>query len=431
MNKLISELVLYNNGKHFDVLQDMNRAFELFDKNTDTKEIKLLINKITSKLLDVAVNYGFCGNVWHSYIGLLLITSENAFTRMCERRKITDGSLCDFARSDLEKLYYIFNYDFDNIQTHVKLITFTQLSGYTNPVAKDFVRYKSVSKRLNELVVSLELADNADAFFNTVINFYEQFGFGDFGLNRAFGLLHDDDLTLRPVNDMENVRFDDIVGYEQQKRDLITNTRAFVEGKNANNVLLYGDSGTGKSTSIKATVNEFYSYGLRMIEVHKHQIERLSTLISELKYRNYRFIIYMDDLSFEDNENEYKYLKALIEGGVETKPDNVLIYATSNRRHLVRESWSDRDNISARNDVHSSDTLEEKLSLAARFGLTVYYPKPARKQYTDIVIELAKRSGINMTCEELEAKARIWEMHHGGISGRTARQFITSLLNEQ
>src|SRR5699024_7009170 len=161
--------------------------------------------------------------------------------------------------------------------------------------------------------------------------------------------------------------------------------KAFVEGRNANNVLLYGDSGTGKSTSIKAIVNAFYDQGLRMIEIYKHQLRDLSALISLLKKRNYRFIIYMDDLSFEDFETEYKFLKAVIEGGVETRPDNILIYATSNRRHLIKETWSDRNDMSE-DELHHSDTVQEKLSLVARFGLSICYERPNQKNYFNIVL---------------------------------------------
>lgn len=192
-------------------------------------------------------------------------------------------------------------------------------------------------------------------------------------------------------------------------------------------MLLFGDAGTGKSTSIKAVLNMYYSQGLRMIEVYKHEFKELSRIISEIKDRNYRFIIYMDDLSFEEFEIEYKYLKAVIEGGLENKPDNVLIYATSNRRHLIRETWSDRSDMS-KDELHRSDTMQEKLSLAARFGVSIGFYKPSQQEYFNIVRGLAvKHPGINMTDEELCLEANKWELSHGGISGRTAQQFINHL----
>ena len=149
-----------------------------------------------------------------------------------------------------------------------------------------------------------------------------------------------------------------------------------------------------------------------------------------LKERNYRFIIYMDDLSFEDEETEYKYLKAVIEGGLEKKPDNVLIYATSNRRHLIHEGFSDKLDRGVNDDIHESDTVEEKLSLYHRFGITIYYGKPTPKEYRNIVCELARRNGMEMDEDELIRQAGSWEIEHGGISGRTARQFIDHLRSK-
>ena len=212
---------------------------------------------------------------------------------------------------------------------------------------------------------------------------------------------------------------------------LTENTQAFVEGRKANNTLLFGDSGTGKSSSIKAIVNEFYPQGLRMIEIYKHQFKNLSDIIAQIKNRNYKFIIYMDDLSFEDFEIEYKYLKAVIEGGVETKPDNILIYATSNRRHLIKETWNDRNDMEYTSEIHRSDTVEEKLSLVSRFGCTIYYAKPSYKEYIEIVSKLAQKANIMLSPDELVSGARQWELKHNGVSGRTAQQYINYLLGKE
>ena len=211
------------------------------------------------------------------------------------------------------------------------------------------------------------------------------------------------------------------------KKKLVDNTEAFVQGRKAYNVLLFGDSGTGKSTSIKAIVNQYYDQGLRMIEIYKHQFKDLSGVIARIKNRNYRFIIYMDDLSFEEFEIEYKFLKAVIEGGVETKPENILIYATSNRRHLIKENWNDRNDMEHTQDMHRSDTMEEKLSLVNRFGVTISYTKPTPKEFMEIVITLARKQGIAMSDEDLKKEANKWELSHGGISGRTAQQFVNYL----
>ena len=168
-----------------------------------------------------------------------------------------------------------------------------------------------------------------------------------------------------------------------------------------------------------------------MIEIYKHQFASLSNVIAQIKNRNYKFIIYMDDLSFEEFEIEYKFLKAVIEGGVETKPENILIYATSNRRHLIKENWSDRSDVKVENGMHQSDTMEEKLSLVHRFGVTINYSKPSQKEYFNISIQLARRLGVTMSDEEIRAEANKWELSHGGISGRTAQQFANYLAGQQ
>ena len=250
-----------------------------------------------------------------------------------------------------------------------------------------------------------------------------------FGLNKAFrvGDAPGEELLI-PITNTGTMLLDDLIGYERQKQKLVDNTEAFIKGRHANNVLLYGDAGTGKSTSIKAILNQYYADGLRMIEVYKHQFKQLSAIINEIKNRNYRFIIYMDDLSFEEFETEYKYLKAVIEGGLEPRPENVLIYATSNRRHLIRETWKDKDDAD-REDIHHNDTVQEKLSLAARFGIQIGYFRPSPKEYHVIVTELAKRyPQIQISEEQLIKEAEKWEIAHGGVSGRTAQQFIDYLV---
>ena len=292
---------------------------------------------------------------------------------------------------------------------------------------------KNVSEKVQALSSRMEQAKDVEGFFTAVTEFYRDYGVGMFGLNKAFRIQDrtDSKLVFLPINNMDKVMLSDLVGYEIQKKKLVDNTRAFVEGKKANNVLLFGDSGTGKSTSIKAIVNEFYNQGLRMIEIYKHQFKDLSNVIAAVKNRNYKFIIYMDDLSFEEFEIEYKFLKAVIEGGVETKPDNILIYATSNRRHLIRETWSDRNDVQQDDGMHRSDTMQEKLSLVNRFGVTINYSKPSQKEYFDIVLHLAAKAGIKMSEDELKAEANKWELSHGGISGRTAQQFIYYLQGKE
>ena len=232
-----------------------------------------------------------------------------------------------------------------------------------------------------------------------------------------------------PITKIAHVKLDDLVGYEIAKKKLIENTEAFVQGRKANNCLLFGAAGTGKSSSIKGILNQYYDQGLRIIEVYKHQFQDLNDVIAQIKNRNYKFIIYMDDLSFEEFEIEYKYLKAVIEGGLEKKPDNILIYATSNRRHLIRETFNDKQERDE--ELHCSDTVQEKLSLVYRFGVTIFFGSPDKKEFQNIVKTLADRYGIEIPEEELYLEANRWELSHGGLSGRTAQQFIDYLLGRK
>ena len=280
-----------------------------------------------------------------------------------------------------------------------------------------------IRDRICNLADSLMNCDSAEEMKNTVTEFYREYGVGKLGLHKAFRL--DDYGNVIPIMGTMHVSLDDLVGYELQKKKLIDNTDAFVSGRKANNCLLYGDAGTGKSTSIKAIANMYYDKGLRIIEIYKHQFKYINKVISEVKNRNYYFILYMDDLSFEETEIEYKYLKAVIEGGLEKKPANILMYATSNRRHLIKESFQDN---TEKFDLHQNDTKEEKLSLADRFGVSIYYGAPTPNEFKTIVLSLRDKNGIDMSDEEILAEANKWEISHGGLSGRTAQQFIDYLL---
>lgn len=379
--------------------------------------------------MEVATDYGFDKNLWHNYLTFYLITNENPFSLTCEKVGANDGSVNEFAKNDFKVFMNLFNYDFRPIEAALGINCFSLISDYKAIVKKELMYNKNVSEKVQALSLKLETAKDENEFFNYVTDFYKAYGVGMFGLNKAFRVIGGDNgVTFTPINNMDKVMLDDLIGYEIQKKKLVENTEAFVQGRKANNALLFGDSGTGKSTSIKAIVNEYYDQGLRMIEIYKHQFKDLSNVIASIKNRNYKFIIYMDDLSFEEFEIEYKFLKAVIEGGVETKPDNILIYATSNRRHLIKETWNDRNDLESNNGLHRSDTIEEKLSLVNRFGCQISYSKPSQKEFFDIVIGLARKNNVKMTDEELMVEANKWELSHGGISGRTAQQFINYCL---
>ena len=434
MYRDIAKLIMYGDIDEDCILYQMGEIFREFEEGTQSNAV--LIRKVYTqikRLLTVATDFGFDKNLWHNYLAYFLITNENPFSITCEKIGANDGSVNHFARNDFSAIKNLFEYDFSEIEKSLGIDCFTQISNYRAIEKKELMYNKNVSEKVQALSSRMEQARDVEGFFTAVTEFYRDYGVGMFGLNKAFRIQDrtDSKLVFLPINNMDKVMLSDLVGYEIQKKKLVDNTRAFVEGKKANNVLLFGDSGTGKSTSIKAIVNEFYDQGLRMIEIYKHQFKDLSNVIAAVKNRNYKFILYMDDLSFEEFEIEYKFLKAVIEGGVETKPDNILIYATSNRRHLIRETWSDRNDVQQDEGMHRSDTMQEKLSLVNRFGVTINYSKPSQKEYFDIVIHLAAKSGIKMSEDELKAEANKWELSHGGISGRTAQQFIYYLQGKE
>ncbi len=430
MYREIAKLILYGDMDKGCILYQFGEIFRRFDAKLSAKpELVQDIYTQLKRLLIVATNYGFDHNLWHNYLTFFMVTNENPFSITCEKVGANDGSVNHFAKNDFRVFKNLFDFDFSVIEKELDIDCFTQLSNYRAIGKKELMYNKNVSEKIVALSAQLEQALDENAFFDCVTAFYRDFGVGMFGLNKAFRIREKTEGTIEflPINNMDKVMLDDLIGYELQKKKLIDNTRAFVEGRKANNVLLFGDSGTGKSTSVKAIVNAFYPQGLRMIEIYKHQFKDLSNVIAQIKNRNYKFVIYMDDLSFEEFEVEYKFLKAVIEGGVETKPDNILIYATSNRRHLIKETWSDRNDIEVDNGMHRSDTMEEKLSLVNRFGVTINFSKPSQKEYFHIVFELAHRQGIAMSDEELKIEANKWELSHGGISGRTAQQFVNYL----
>ena len=432
MYRETSKLLLYSNLGEDSILLRLSGIF--FDWEQQKCEKSALIRRIyveIKRILDLATTYGFNTNLWHNYLTFVLITNENSFSLTCERAGASEGSVNHFARADFRIFKNLFDFDFTPIERDLGIDCFSVLSNYQAIPKKAQMYYRNVSEVVRALSAAIEQAKDENEIFDLVTAHYRDCGVGMFGLNRAFRIrpAENGGVEFCAINNIDSVVLSDLIGYEYQKKELRGNTEAFVSGRSCNNMLLYGDAGTGKSTSVKAILNEYCDRGLRMIEIYKHQFGLLSEVIARVKNRNYRFMIFIDDLSFEEHEVEYKFLKAVIEGGVETKPDNVLICATSNRRHLIQETWKDRSDMEFNGDVHRSDTMEEKLSLAARFGCAINYNNPDRRQYHDIVKGIASRCGdLGLTEEQLLLEANKWEIRHGGVSGRTAQQFINYLV---
>lgn len=385
-----------------------------------------------NQLVEMAGAYGFSDNLWHDYLTFLLVNHENAFSTASEIRGTVDGTINELAKHDFEIFKQLYDFDLEVLDSVFSTGCAALLCHYKNIDGNSKMFNKRIRDRICTLSDRLSESVSTEEFMDDMVQFYKDFGVGKLGLHKAFRLEHrtsDDKVRIVPITRIAHVQLDDLVGYEIPKKKLIDNTEAFINGKRANNCLLFGDAGTGKSSSIKAILNQYYDQGLRIIEVYKHQFKDLNDVIAQIKNRNYKFIIYMDDLSFEEFEIEYKYLKAVIEGGLEKKPNNILIYATSNRRHLIRETFKDKSDRDE--ELHTNDTVQEKLSLVSRFGVTIYFGSPEKKEFQNIVLALAKKNNIEMDENELLLKANAWELQHGGLSGRTAQQFIDYLLGQQ
>ncbi|MGL6202346.1 MAG: ATP-binding protein [Lachnospiraceae bacterium] len=419
----IQELLLYRNMDHDSILKDMTFIVNNSQRDDYLKEeLQGFLFDCVNRLLKLASEFRFEGNLWHVYLAYLLVNSENAYSTACEIKGAVEGTVNLAAAHDFEVFKELFDIDLNKLGADLEVDCLNIVELYQMTTQHD-------KNCISQLAGKLSKARDPKIFKESVTDFYREFGVGKYGLHKAFRLEGGgEEGNIVPITDIADVHLNDLVGYEIPKQKLIDNTEAFIKGKRANNCLLFGDAGTGKSTCIKAILNQYYDQGLRIIEIYKHQFRNLSRVIAQIKNRNYKFIIYMDDLSFEEFETEYKYLKAIIEGGLEKKPDNVLIYATSNRRHLVREEVSDKEG--RREDMHASDTVQEKLSLVARFGVTIFFIGPGQKEYQEIVLELAKRNDLEMEEEELLLAANKWELSHGGRSGRTAQQFIDYLLGK-
>lgn len=423
--------MLYKHMEDGQILQDMTFLMENYDNDYYNQEdLKGLLFESVNEILEMAVSHGFEGNLWHNYLTYLLASHENAYSTSCEIVGEVEGSINEVALHDFAIFKELFDYNFKELEEALDAKCLSILMEYQGTSGYGKVFNRRVRDRICDLSRSLAKTKDVEEFKETLTQFYKEFGVGKLGLHKAFRVEHTEEgAQIVPITNIAHVHLDDLIGYELAKKKLMDNTRAFVEGRKANNCLLFGDAGTGKSSSIKAILNQYYDQGLRMIEVYKHQFQDLNDVIAQIKNRNYKFIIYMDDLSFEEFEIEYKYLKAVIEGGLERKPENVLIYATSNRRHLIRETFKDKEDRDE--ELHTNDTVQEKLSLVARFGVTIYFGKPDKKEFQEIVRQLAAKNGIEMPEEKLLLEANKWELSHGGLSGRTAQQFIDYLAGTQ
>lgn len=359
-----------------------------------------LEQEVVSELIEMAYQLEWGGDLLKKYICYEIITDENVLTLSAEKQgSEIDETLKELALQDIAQLKNLF---------HSQIVTI-QL--------KEEKQDKS-----NVIYEVFERGASEGEILECILRFHETYGAGVMNRYPAFKWRTGEGLV--GVSQCDPIKLEDLVGCDYQKQLLVHNTESFLQGKEANNVLLFGDRGTGKSSSVKALLNAYYDQGLRIIELSKSDFKDFNVILKYIKRRGLKFILFLDDLSFEEFETDYKYMKALIEGGVEVKPDNVLIYATSNRRHLIRETWEERQG----EDVHVADTRQEKLSLSDRFGLTLTFTSPNQNIYLEMVYKIAEQYQLQLPKNHLREKALQWELLHGGRSGRVAKQFIQSLL---
>ncbi len=365
--------------------------------------------EIAAKLIEKAERLGLSGNLFRSYLIYALAHESNLVSETVEMSggKI-GGSLREIFKHDIEILFS-------------SAMNFPLLENY-QPTNTNKI------EALTELETALENLRDAGEIADAFIAHYKKFGYGDIAAYRAFRW-DSDAKNLIGIKHFENILLEDLIGYAHQKELLTKNTIAFLENKPANNVLLVGARGTGKSSGVKALVNEYFMRGLRLIQITKPQLKKLPEIMDALrKFASKRFIIFLDDLSFEESESEYKYLKSSIEGGVEARPENVLIYATSNRRHLIRETW--RDRVDGQEELYRDDSVNETISLSDRFGLIIHYYAPTQAEYLEIIRHMLKKKNIALDEETLRLEGLRWEMSHSGRNGRTAQQFVNYYLGQ-
>ncbi|GBF79416.1 ATP-binding protein [Aphanothece sacrum] len=358
----------------------------------------------------------FQGISWQDHLINKILLDNNPFSQQVQIMTLQNlpNALIEASKHDLSILNTLYNLPLEAISQWVK---------------------QSANVPFSPLVVQLDnsnntflhQSDNWENCLEELAQYYRQQGTGIFAEYKA---LKWQDSQLIGISHPDPIKLNELVGYEAQKDTLIKNTKMLLSGYSALNVLLYGSRGSGKSSLVKGLLNEYSSQGLRLIEVNKSQLHNLPLIVDQVRNIPQKFIMFVDDLSFEEDNDGFKALKVVLEGSVTAKAKNVVVYATSNRRHLIREFFADRPRPSDADEIHNWDTVQEKLSFSDRFGLTLTFEPANQDIYLNIVHHLAQQLNINLPLEELEFKAKQWATKYNGRSGRTARQFIDFLQGE-
>jgi predicted AAA+ superfamily ATPase len=423
-NIMINSLCIFTNIKEDSVIKKYKLLLKYLDKDKISIEKAITFyNDFIYELLNKANS-----TCLKKYVIDLIFLDSNPFTKIIDNNNLNNILILNQVQYELSVLEYITNIKSSDIKEII--ISKGKIKDFQVDIINSLIDLKREEdnsnslKEIDKLKLNILSNNNWGSCLNDIISFYKDYGTGIFGEYRAFVWEHEDNTTyLRGVEAPDPVKLKDLVGYEDQKETIINNTEHFLKGYPANNILLYGSRGTGKSSTVKAIINEYYNDGLRLIEVDKDKLVDFTKIIRILKDKNLKFIIFVDDLVFEEGEASYSALKTILEGGVENRTNNILIYATTNRKHLVKETFSER----AGDDVHANDAIEEKLSLADRFGMTVSFYSPDQKEYLNIIDNIAEARGIEVEKDYLHKEALKWVRWYNARSPRTAIQFINWL----
>jgi len=403
----IEEFILYRDIFEDDIIRIVLNLLENESRKDQQDLLKSKYYLLQSLLLKNTES--LVGSYWQRYLSEKIACSENAFSLACEREK-PHKNIVSIAEKEFRMIQELYNYDWTELaEKWGDKDTSLMIKGK---------RKDRESTRIHQILSNGDITD--------LRGYYTEKGCGIF--SRFIAFKWHEKTGLSGIQNYDKITFEDLTGYDEQKKQLMENTEYFLEGKKTNNILLYGDRGTGKSSSVKALLNKYKNRKLRMIEITKDQICSFPEIIKTIGQRGYRFIIFIDDLSFEEFETEYKYFKAILEGGLEVKPENTVIYATSNRRNIIKETWKDQNEID--NEMHISDSIQEKISLVDRFGITITYPSPDKNLFLRIVSDIANKEQVQISEDTLYQEAMKWEMRYHGFSGRSARQFMDYMVSK-
>ncbi|MDR2610374.1 MAG: ATP-binding protein [Clostridiales Family XIII bacterium] len=427
--KGIDQLILYSEFANEALVRKTCALFQWFISSKSGKApIEPVLDRIEPLtyyevqrgLLDARgrLPLGSGATVWQDYIADLVCSADNAFSRLAERGA-DDKQLWELAAEELRVIKRLYHIDFGALAKAVEKKTGIRAGAENIAGSRQPPGEGRSAERLRRIHAAFA-AESEEEGVRLLADSYRAFGSGTFAASAAF--LWDGSLAPAPYD--ESVTMDSLIGYERQKALLIENAELLIAGLPASNVLLYGDSGTGKSSSVKALLNVFADRGLKLISLPKARLAEITGAIDLISGRGLKFIVFIDDLSFDEGENGYKAFKSAIEGRIEAANKNWIVCVTSNRRNIVKEVWKDRE---TQDDVHLRDNLQEKKSLADRFGLTIIYEAPDKNEYLGIVRGLAGRAGLALSSGELDEAALTWEIRHGGRSGRTAKGFVDHL----